>query len=291
MSDASESTTPTPDELDPAVGLARPVSWEAVRPAPDDPMLLASISRGDAGIDLLLLLAAVAVAIGAEVVVSLVIPVLSGIPLPPPGGEPSPELIRAVLLPGMATRTILLTVAVLLITRWRQLSPASVGVTWRWFGLDLLIGVASIVVLAVLMLGGALLLQLLWPEFVRQMQENTGRLSQMLPRMSPAAIIVLMSLVAWWEELVFRGFVMTRVRRLFGNWTAAVVVNGLLFVLPHMLEQTPVAMLAVGVLAIAFSLLTIWRRSLVPAIVGHLLFNLSQFFLLYYVHFPASEQV
>ncbi len=50
-----------------------------------------------------------------------------------------------------------------------------------------------------------------------------------------------------------------------------------------------IALVVVGILSITFSLLTIWRRSIIPAIVTHTLFDFSQFVGLYYLMGDASS--
>ena len=41
--------------------------------------------------------------------------------------------------------------------------------------------------------------------------------------------------------------------------------------------QVPVIVIPVFLLGVLFCAVTIWRRSLIPAILGHFLFNLGQF--------------
>jgi len=48
------------------------------------------------------------------------------------------------------------------------------------------------------------------------------------------------------------------------------------------MDQVPLALVAVTLLSLVFSVLTIWRRSIVPAIWAHAMFDWSQFMLLYY---------
>ena len=99
----------------------------------------------------------------------------------------------------------------------------------------------------------------------------------MLPEMSLWTGIALMTVVATWEELLFRGFLMTRIRRFAQSWTIAVIASTVAFVLPHALEQTPAAMIPISILSLVLSLVTIWRRSIVPAIVAHALWNVAVF--------------
>ena len=76
---------------------------------------------------------------------------------------------------------------------------------------------------------------------------------------------------------------MTRLRRGLGSWTAAVVLSTTVFTLLHAVDQTPAALMPVAILSVVFSITTIWRRSLVPAIIAHWLFNLANLIGLYYM--------
>ena len=84
------------------------------------------------------------------------------------------------------------------------------------------------------------------------------------------------------EELLFRGFLMTRLRRATGSWFIAVVVTSAVFTVLHAFEQTRGALITIAVLSVFFSVLTVWRRSIVPAMVAHALFDFSQFLFLQY---------
>jgi membrane protease YdiL (CAAX protease family) len=89
-------------------------------------------------------------------------------------------------------------------------------------------------------------------------------------------------LIGLWEELVFRGFLMPRLRRATGSWAIAVLLSTAVFAALHVIDQVPAALVLVTVLSLMFSLVTIWRRSIVPAVVAHALFDLGVFMTLYY---------
>ena len=95
--------------------------------------------------------------------------------------------------------------------------------------------------------------------------------------MSPLGFVLFAILVGTYEELLFRGFLMPRLRRATGSWLLAILLSAAPFVLLHLEDQEPVALAPIAILALAFSVATILRRSIVPAIVAHTLFNLSQF--------------
>ena len=87
------------------------------------------------------------------------------------------------------------------------------------------------------------------------------------------------------EELLFRGFVMTRIAQVLGDgraaWIAAVVLQGFVFALGHG-YQGPVGMFGAGMIGIIYAVGTVaWGRNLWPAIVAHGLFDSFAFFLMY----------
>jgi membrane protease YdiL (CAAX protease family) len=112
---------------------------------------------------------------------------------------------------------------------------------------------------------------------MNQMQENAKRLTGIVPRLSLWGFFGVAVVIGVYEELVFRGFLMTRLRRATRSWTAAVLISTAVFTALHALDQTPVALIWIAMLSLIFSVVTIWRRSIAPAIVAHILFNFTQF--------------
>ena len=109
---------------------------------------------------------------------------------------------------------------------------------------------------------------------------NVGCFIPPIVKFYPLGFTGLAILIGFYEELAFRGFLMTRLRRATGSWTIAVLVSTAIFTALHAIEQTWPALIAITVLSLIFSLVTIWRRSIMPAILGHALFDLFQFLFL-----------
>jgi membrane protease YdiL (CAAX protease family) len=82
-----------------------------------------------------------------------------------------------------------------------------------------------------------------------------------------------------WEEVVFRGFLLTRLRAIFRTWWLAVPIGSLLFAAAHLYEGV-LAVVVIGWLAFAMAILFVWRRSLVPCLVLHWLHNVGAILLL-----------
>jgi membrane protease YdiL (CAAX protease family) len=90
----------------------------------------------------------------------------------------------------------------------------------------------------------------------------------------------------FYEEFMFRGFLMQGLAMLFGAgrgaWIAAVVVQGALFGLAHA-YQNPLGMAITGTLGILLGMLVLASgRNLWPAIIAHGLFDASRFVLFYF---------
>jgi uncharacterized protein len=90
---------------------------------------------------------------------------------------------------------------------------------------------------------------------------------------------------AFGEEILYRGFVMTRIAQLLGQgraaWIAAVFLQAVPFALTHA-YQGPVGMVAVFVLAVITGAGTVlWGRGLWPAMIAHGPQDTLGFFALY----------
>ena len=90
----------------------------------------------------------------------------------------------------------------------------------------------------------------------------------------------------FYEEFMFRGFLMQGLAMLFGAgrgaWIAACILQGVLFGLAHA-YQNPLGMAITGTLGILMGILVLaLGRNLWPVIIGHGLFDASRFVLFYF---------
>jgi membrane protease YdiL (CAAX protease family) len=85
-----------------------------------------------------------------------------------------------------------------------------------------------------------------------------------------ALAVVLVIVVAISEETIFRGYLIRRLRTATGNTTAAVLLAAVVFALGHGYEGS-LGMITVGVMGLIFSLIYLWRQSLVAPMVLHFL--------------------
>ena len=221
----------------------------------------------------------------ASGLVQIVAESVLGAPLSPSEADSS-RVRQSMLLPVLSLRALAAMVIIALLARRRGLTVRSVGLSLSGAPLNIAIGLAVLVAVYGLIAVIMLLLWLLWPEVVGEMQENARRIMELVPNLRPVEFVPLSALIGVYEELVFRGFLMTRLRRATGGWTIAVVLSTAVFAGLHAFEQTPVALVIVAILSLVFSLVTIWRRSIVPAVIAHALFDLSQLLLL---HLQAGD--
>jgi len=187
------------------------------------------------------------------------------------------DFARVAMIPMILLRSAGSVAVIAFILAIRRQTIRSLGMTLRGFLLNIPIGVGAMVVAFWFTILTLNLLALAWPSIMEEMEENAEWITRAIPNLHPLGFAGLTLLIGFYEELVFRGFLMTRLRRVLGSWTWAVVVSTVVFTALHAMDQTWPALIAVSILSLVFSVVTIWRRSLVPAIVGHALFNLFQF--------------
>ncbi|MBN1511371.1 MAG: CPBP family intramembrane metalloprotease [Phycisphaerae bacterium] len=190
---------------------------------------------------------------------------------------------------GVAVNGAAAIVCIIALTLLRGGRLAEVGLTGRRLAWNVLLGLgAFLAAIAAFQFIGLLITFLAKGQ---PLNENIGKIKEMLPRMHWLQFLALSFWVGLWEELTFRGFLLTRLRRITGSWWAAILLGAALFALPHMGQQVALAVLPLFVIGIIWSVFTVWRQSLLPAIIGHALFNFAQlFFLFYYKEIVAFFQ-
>ena len=283
----SNGTDPIADELQaPAfvdgIPFARPIACESVAPPPPpfSEFLLSNESRRSAWEDVgCLALFLLSFELLASGLLHLAAEFVLGKPLSPLEKD-ALQIRQAMLLPVISLRALAAIVIIALLARRRGQTAQSVGLSWSGLPLNLTIGLGALVVAYGLIAVTMQLLWFLWPDMPREMVENARRIMELVPKLGPLEFIPLTAIIGVYEELVFRGFLMTRLRRATGGWTIAVVLSTAVFTALHAFDQTSSALIVVAILSVVFSVVTIWRRSIVPAIIAHALFNLSQLLLL-----------
>jgi CAAX protease family protein len=275
-----EGLLSSPSEV--TVPLARPLHTPRtdIRSLKDFDILLYPLSPWQAIIDVgLILILAIICELVIGIGLGLVVPILYNIPLESMDDIP-PHIYKELLFPMLAIRATM-TIGLVGVIIWCRGQPlGAIGLRKRGIAMDGIIGVALTFVIYGLILAAIGLAMLVWPTFIEQMQENATGLLDIIPSASPFVFLLLAITIGVYEEVFFRGFIMPRLRRATGSWVAAVVLSSTIFTALHAMEQTPAALMIVAILSVSFSVVTIWRRSILPAIIAHALFDFSQFLLL-----------
>lgn len=283
---STPEATPSPEPITEAVPMARPLTalelGPAALPSIEHDMLIPTSSRGRAIGDIVrFILLFIGVQLAAELLIRSIYGSSSG-DLAEDTANAQSARIREMLPQMLAIVAVLSVVAIGFILKTRRQSFRSIGLHAGSLWINGSLGVAAAIAVPILILVTITGLNVFFPQLAELMEENTERIKELFPNVGPAGFVAVAVLVGVYEEIVFRGFVMTRLRRATGSWTAGVFISTIIFVGMHAVDQTISALIAITILSLAFSLLTIWRRSIIPAIVAHTLFNLAQFLILYY---------
>jgi membrane protease YdiL (CAAX protease family) len=91
--------------------------------------------------------------------------------------------------------------------------------------------------------------------------------------------ILLVIIVAWAEETIFRGYLILRFKTITGSPLAAVLLSSFVFSLGHGYEGSA-GVVTVGFMGFVFGLVYLWRKSLVAPITIHFLQDLSSILIL-----------
>ncbi len=274
---------PDKEPVPAGVPVARPVELPYALPSRQEPhaFLLLNITRRVALADIGALIVLILV---AELAAELVAGSLIGILIGTPAGAPDVDeetFARIARMPVLSFRALGSIIVVWAIVTYRRQRAASVGVGRSGFIVNGLLGIAAMAVSYGLIMVWQFLVWYNWPDLLQQMIENADRILVLIPKMHPLTFGAVALVIGLYEELVFRGFLMPRLRRITGSWTAAVIFSTALFTALHWFDQTAAALVPIAILSLVFSVVTIWRRSIVPAIIGHFLFDWSQFIGLY----------
>jgi membrane protease YdiL (CAAX protease family) len=267
---------PTPG----GVPIARPLRWTETGfvPIQPSPMLLMDQGRGVAWIELaVFVLAAIPLVFIASMIVAAAL------------GAGLVESEQTINLAVTMVTGLLAVVCVWAIVRTTRGTAAGVGLGSRALGIDLLFGILAVIAAFAVFYAVSGVIYLVYPAGFASLESNPQRIKELVPRMHPAAFLALSLWVGFYEELVFRGFLLTRLRRALGHWWAAILVSSALFASLHVSTQQPITAVPLLGVAVVWAVFTVRRRSLVPGIVAHALFDFIQFVGLYYLQ-PFMEQ-
>ncbi|NLX13174.1 MAG: CPBP family intramembrane metalloprotease [Phycisphaerales bacterium] len=148
----------------------------------------------------------------------------------------------------------------------------TVGWTFRHWLVNIGLGMAALIPTYLLLFCAGMILVLLSPELMEKQAETQTLIKQVVPDMPFTVLALMMFWVTFWEEFVFRGFLLTRLHALFGGWWLAVPVGALIFGVLH-LWQGPLTAVVIGLLGLVMGALFVWRKSLLPGWAFHFAHN------------------
>lgn len=276
----------TAQDIGPLIPVARPVTWMDSSgfppPPPVPPFHLSGLSRREVMLDLVIFICLfAAIALGGEVIMATYFHNQLDL-LHSDEEKLSSAVSKAALFPAILWRTAVAIVAIVAITHKRGLSMPSIGLSFRQIWLNILLGLGLFVMIFVAVIVFALLINVFFPRLNEEFEENAQLIMNAVPRASTAGFVLISIAIGIYEELIFRGFLMPRLRRATGSWIVAVLITTVVFAILHLQDQAPAALLAITALSLAFSAITILRHSIIPAIIAHALFDLYMFLQLAY---------
>lgn len=107
---------------------------------------------------------------------------------------------------------------------------------------------------------------------VAGMVEERGEFFEMVPDLSIGTLLMFTLFVGLHEEILFRGFMLSRLCALFGRPTIAVLAGGLIFGLLHV-YQGPIGVVQTTMVGLVLAGTVIITRTLWPAIIAHFVFD------------------
>ncbi len=146
-------------------------------------------------------------------------------------------------------------------TSGQQLS--SIGLSLHRAGREIAIGIALYLPM---FLALALLAALLGVAGATQPHVPEQIKPQTLPDLALATLLVVV--VAFAEEILFRGYLLTRLRAVTRSTVAAIVISCTIFAAGHVYEGA-LGVAAAWFMGLVFSVVYLWRRSLIAPIVLH----------------------
>jgi len=164
-------------------------------------------------------------------------------------------------------------VLIMLLLRWDGHSGRTIGWTAENFEKNILIGLGTFLAtfMAVLLVSG--ILTLMFPHLLEEPSTAHKAIREAFPQIRILHLVPVLFLVSVWEEVAFRGFLLTRLHSLLRRWWLTILVGAALFGAVHS-YQGALAMGLVFVLGLILGVLMVWRKSLVPGIFFHFANNL-----------------
>ncbi len=184
------------------------------------------------------------------------------------------------MFPGRLVSAAAAVGLALLLLRTQDLPVRTIGVKTKDLGSQVVFGVLAVplvYVAAGVNFAAWWCIRQSWPD-AGSMEYARRFFGQLAAEEAFGLVIALNATIACTEEILFRGFLLTRLRRIFGAWLPAALVSSVLFGFLHL----PGAPHACGAFLVSLVLSYVYVRSgsLVTVAVTHFVFNCAQLVLL-----------
>jgi membrane protease YdiL (CAAX protease family) len=196
--------------------------------------------------------------------------------------------IRSYLDPQHRTGLSYVGASLARIVSYCSVLPAVIFIAWRsgtslscygltgfrwWLGVSLTVGAVAI---AIGMARGVNYLAMEWFPALNRSSSSHQISVLLLPKslLDYTMMTVTMLLGSLTEEIIMRGYLITRLRELIPSTLAATVIAAMLFASYH-IYQGPIAMFSVFLLGLVFSVPLLITKSIWPGTIAHALYNVS----------------
>ncbi len=225
------------------------------------------LSRGAAGVDLLLAFGA---SVGSVIFLGVFVVMLME-------AYPAVGVFWESLFIGLISLSV---VAVALLARGQH--PASIGLNrplWGRLVAGIALGLPACYVAMFVVGFGYTILEVLGGRDPMEIGEEKMQVIDRLPQVSLVWSTLFALFIGVHEEILFRGFVLTRLCAVFRSKGAGIIASSILFGALHVWQGTA-AVFQTAALGLVFALMVTLTRSLWPAILVHGLFDGLQFALM-----------
>ena len=223
-------------------------------------MLLGDMTRAQALVDILVFLAGFGLG-------CLVAGFLGGLALQT--SQIDPRVVGVIVTMSIALWIICL---IFMIRKTRRQPQEALGLCSKNWAVEIALGLIVCGAMFATMWLTALLFYLFWPAAWADLEKSSEGIKATIPPLNITSLLLMTVVVAFYEELVFRGFLLPRLRRLANSWIVGVIVTSIAFGSLHLYEGYGASIALVN-LGIVLCLVTIWRKSVIALVVGHFLFN------------------
>jgi membrane protease YdiL (CAAX protease family) len=130
----------------------------------------------------------------------------------------------------------------------------------------------SLVIIFAFNLSVMIVISMFLPDLATKLAKERTEVLKLFPTISPLWLILITAFVGFYEELVFRGFLITRLKAVAGNIWIAVFISSLIFGVAHSYQDS-LAMVQITVIAFIFGTMFVLRKSLISPILAHMAFD------------------